>query len=69
MKIRSVKDTISAGKILLKIGVKNVLIKGGHKESKFIEDVLLKKNKVVIFKNRKIKTRNTHGTGALYQVQ
>ena len=63
MKIRSVKDTISAGKILLKIGVKNVLIKGGHKESKFIEDVLLKKNKVVIFKNRKIKTRNTHGTG------
>ena len=63
MKIRSVKDMISAGKILLKIGVKNVLIKGGHKESKFIEDVLLEKNKIVIFKNRKIKTRNTHGTG------
>ena len=25
--------------------------------------MFLKKNKVVIFKNRKIKTKNTHGTG------
>ncbi|MEY4008872.1 MAG: hypothetical protein RL232_399 [Actinomycetota bacterium] len=33
-------------------------------ESKiFIEDVLISKNNIKIFKNKKIKTKNTHGTG------
>ena len=49
--------------ILLNFGAKNVLIKGGHRKSKYMQDVLLNKNEIKIFKNKKIKTKNTHGTG------
>ena len=62
-KIVSIKDMINAANILLKFGAKNVLIKGGHRKSKYMEDIFLSKNEIKIFKNQKIKTRNTHGTG------
>ena len=63
MKIKNISDMIYAAKILLNFGAKNVLLKGGHKKSKYIEDILLNKKEIKIFKNKKIKTRNTHGTG------
>ena len=62
-KIRNLQDMIFAASFLLKLGAKNVLVKGGHKNTKYMEDVLLNKNGVKIFKNKKIKTKNTHGTG------
>ena len=62
-KIKNIKDMIMAGKILNKMGAKHVLIKGGHRKSKKIEDVYLNSNEVVVFKNKKIITKNTHGTG------
>ncbi len=63
MRINTLDDMINAAFILHNLGAKNVLIKGGHKKSKYIEDVLLSKNEIEIFKNKKIKTKNTHGTG------
>ena len=39
VKIKNTKDMIDAEKILLKFGVKNVLIKGGHSKSKLLEDI------------------------------
>ena len=54
---------VQAGNILLKLGVKNVLIKGGHRKSSYMEDVLLNRKGIKIFKNKKVKTINTHGTG------
>tara|TARA_B100001750_G_scaffold39186_1_gene28414 strand:- start:449 stop:937 length:489 start_codon:yes stop_codon:yes gene_type:complete len=62
-KIGSVKDMIYASKILIKLGAKNVLLKGGHLEGKIMQDVFLNKNEIIIFKNKKIYTKNTHGTG------
>ncbi len=62
-KIISKNDMIIAGKELLKLGAKNVLIKGGHLKSKITYDVLVNKNSVFEFKNKKIKTKHTHGTG------
>ena len=62
-KIKSLKDMIRAAKILNNLGVKNILLKGGHLEGKIVTDILLNKNKLVIYKNKKIKTKNTHGTG------
>ncbi len=62
-KIRNLKDMVNAANILLKSGVKNVLLKGGHRNSEFTEDILLNKAEIKIFKNKKIKTKNTHGTG------
>ena len=62
-KIKSLEDMIYSANILLKFGVKNVLLKGGHRKSKYMKDVLLNKKKIKIFTNKKIKTTNTHGTG------
>tara|TARA_B100001996_G_scaffold378052_1_gene361579 strand:- start:618 stop:1430 length:813 start_codon:yes stop_codon:yes gene_type:complete len=62
-KIKSTENMIHAANILLKLGVKNVLIKGGHRNSKTMIDVFLSKKELKIFNNRKIKTKNTHGTG------
>ena len=62
-KIKNIEDMIYAAKILIKSGAKNVLLKGGHSKSKYITDVLLNGKEIKIFKNKKFKTKNTHGTG------
>ena len=62
-KINSKEDMIYAANILLRKGAKNVLIKGGHLPTLIMQDVLVNKNEISIFKNKKINTKNTHGTG------
>jgi len=62
-KIKSLEDMIDAANILLELGVKNVLVKGGHRNTKIMNDVFLSGKELKIFKNKKIKTKNTHGTG------
>ena len=61
--ISNKKDMIEAAKIILNMGSKNVLLKGGHHKSKMICDILATKKGIKIFSKRKIKTKNTHGTG------
>jgi len=63
VKINSKEDMIYASNILLKLGAKNVLLKGGHLKSKNLYDIFVNNNEIKIFKNKKIKTKNTHGTG------
>tara|TARA_B100000686_G_scaffold75673_1_gene81622 strand:+ start:115 stop:927 length:813 start_codon:yes stop_codon:yes gene_type:complete len=63
IKIKSLEDMIHAANILLELGVKNVLVKGGHINTKTMNDVFLSRKELKIFKNKKIKTKNTHGTG------
>ena len=63
VKIKNLKDMIKAASVLSKLGVKNILIKGGHKTSKTMEDVLLTKKDLNIFTSKKYNTNNTHGTG------
>ena len=63
IKIKNLKDMTQAANILLNFGAKNVLLKGGHRKSNYMQDVLLSRNEIKIFKNKKIKTKNTHGTG------
>ena len=62
-KIESVKDMINSAKLLLKLGAKNVLIKGGHLTSNEMIDILINKKELTLFKNKKFLTKNTHGTG------
>ena len=62
-KISSIDDMIKAGKILINFGAKNVLIKGGHLKSKKINDILVNRKMIKIFKSRKYISKNTHGTG------
>ena len=61
--ISSKKDMIKAATKILNMGSKNVLLKGGHLKNKMIFDVLATKKGIKIFKKRKIRTKNTHGTG------
>ena len=67
IKIKSLEDMIHAANILLKLGAKNVLIKGGHRNTKYMEDILLNNKEIKIFKNKKIKTKNTMEQVVLYQ--
>ena len=62
-KIKSLNYMILAAKILHKKGAKNILIKGGHGNKKIIKDLYYNGSKIIIFENKKIKTKNTHGTG------
>jgi len=57
------EDMIRAAKKILNMGSKNVLLKGGHLNNKMILDILVTKKRIKIFKKRKIRSKNTHGTG------
>ena len=63
IKIKTIQDMINAAKKIKILGAKNILIKGGHLETNKIHNVLLVRNKIKIFKSKKIFTKNTHGTG------
>jgi len=63
IKIKNKEDMIFAAKKLIELGVKNVLIKGGHLKTKKVEDIFLNKSDLEIFTNTRHKTKNTHGTG------
>ena len=63
LKIRNLQDMIKAAQFLLSMGAKNVLIKGGHLKSEVVNDIFINKKEIKFFSNKKIKTKNTHGTG------
>ena len=54
---------LEAAKKLIDFGAKNVLIKGGHLKSKIVEDILVSKSEIKVFKSRRYNTKHTHGTG------
>ena len=62
-KIKTKEDMIFAASKLIQLGAKNVFIKGGHLDSKFVHDIFVNKKEIHIIKNRRISTDNTHGTG------
>ena len=62
-KIKSKEDMILAANKLIETGARNVLIKGGHLESKVVQDIFVAKSDIKIFNSFRYKTKNTHGTG------
>lgn len=63
MTIRNELDMEHAAQALLTLGPDAVLLKGGHLDSDTIVDVLATTDGLQCFKNPRIKTSNTHGTG------
>ena len=63
VKINNKEDMILAANELIKLGAQNVLIKGGHLNTKNVEDIFLNKKEFKIFSSSRYKTKNTHGTG------
>ena len=62
-KIKTKEDMILAAYILIELGAENVFIKGGHLDTKEVQDIFVNKREILIIKNRRITTNNTHGTG------
>ena len=62
-KIKTKEDMIFAASMLIEFGAKNVFIKGGHLDSKVVQDIFVNKKEIMLIKNRRITTSNTHGTG------
>ena len=62
MKIETVEDMKKAGKEILKLGPKYVLMKGGHLEGDAV-DILIGEDTFEIYKSERIDRKNTHGTG------
>jgi len=62
-KIKNKEDMIFAASILINLGAKNVFIKGGHLDSKEVQDVFVNKKEIFLIQNKRITTSNTHGTG------
>ena len=63
VKIKNKEDMIFAANKLINLGVKNVLIKGGHLKTKKVQDIFLNRTDFKIFNSPRFKTKNTHGTG------
>ena len=63
IKIDSVTDMKNAGKSLLALGAKAVLIKGGHASGDVVTDILLSGDDELVLTAQRIDTRHTHGTG------
>ena len=60
--IKTKEDMCGACKELIKLGRKNVLLKGGHLDGEAI-DVLFNGEEFNYFTSERIHTKNTHGTG------
>ena len=61
--ISNKEDMIMVAKKIFNMGPKNVLLKGGHLKNKMTFDILVTKKEIKIFSRKKIRTKNTHGTG------
>ena len=65
--IRNETDKVTAAKKLMDMGVKYVLIKGGHDEdSNESIDLLYDGNNYQLFTSPRFETKNTHGTGCTF---
>ncbi|NRD79448.1 bifunctional hydroxymethylpyrimidine kinase/phosphomethylpyrimidine kinase [Bacillus sp. BRMEA1] len=67
MAIQSFEEKQKAARRLSELGVKNVVIKGGHDEDPSIStDLLFDGKEFYTFSSNRISTKNTHGTGCTF---
>ncbi|UQZ91272.1 bifunctional hydroxymethylpyrimidine kinase/phosphomethylpyrimidine kinase [Deltaproteobacteria bacterium Smac51] len=63
LSIHGPEDQVKAAEAILALGVKNVLVKGGHGSGPTADDLLICSEGPVWIKGRRVDTPNTHGTG------
>jgi hydroxymethylpyrimidine/phosphomethylpyrimidine kinase len=67
LKIETVADMAAAAQVLLDLGVKNVVMKGGHSQEEMARDyVFLADGRRFNMATPRIDTPNTHGTGCTF---
>lgn len=62
-KINTQDVMLDAARIILETGVEAVFLKGGHMEGDMCQDLLFTEDKYQWFSSKRIKSKNTHGTG------
>ncbi len=63
MAIASDRDMERAGRAILQLGCRSVLMKGGQLEGPVVHDLLVEPSGITRFESAHIATRSTHGTG------
>ena len=63
MTIRSIEDMQEAGRRILRLGPRVVLVKGGHLEGPESIDVACRDGEILEIRGVRVPTRHTHGTG------
>lgn len=66
LRIRSLDDRISAGRRILSLGARAVVVKGGHSTADPVVDLLIEPEGVSQFSAPRITTDQTHGTGCTF---
>lgn len=66
MKILTVEDSIKAGKSLLSMGPKAVVVKGGHLKGDAIDVLCMSDGSVKEFRSARVDSPTTHGTGCTF---
>jgi len=66
LKIKNINQIKKASKILARLRVKCIVVKGSHLNLKSSTDIVYYKNKFHKLKAKKIKTKNIHGTGCSF---
>lgn len=66
LKIRTLEDSINAGKRLLTLGPKAVVVKGGHLKGDAIDVLCTHDGTVREFRSARVDSTNTHGTGCTF---
>lgn len=62
-RIQNLREAIEAAVILARRYGNSWLIKGGHMRSAMVSDVLVDGRRIILFRSRRIRVRETHGTG------
>ena len=61
--IGNLAEMRTAGEMLLSLGCRAVLVKGGHLSAATVSDVLVTARGARVWENARVETRHTHGTG------
>jgi len=61
--IGNVAEMRAAGEVLLALGCRSVLVKGGHLSGEIVSDVLVSAAGARVWETPRLVTRHTHGTG------
>ena len=65
-KIKNLEDQKRAAEKISELGVKAVVVKGGHIPGEKVIDVLYFNGEFKTYESRRIKSKNTHGTGCCF---
>ncbi|MEM2001753.1 MAG: bifunctional hydroxymethylpyrimidine kinase/phosphomethylpyrimidine kinase [Candidatus Methanomethylicaceae archaeon] len=66
MEINSVEDSIKAGKYLLSLGPKAVVVKGGHLKGDAVDILCTSEGSVKEYRSPRVESSTTHGTGCTF---